>query len=72
MTAVTMNNIPAGHTSGSNFNAPKNFFQALINAVMHELKTRKAIRDLNAHSNEELADMGLTRANIEAAVRLGR
>ncbi|MDV7338214.1 DUF1127 domain-containing protein [Terasakiella sp. A23] len=72
MTAVTMNNIPAGHTSGSNFNAPKNFFKALIETVLHELEVRKAIRELNAHSNEQLADMGLRRADIEAAVRMGR
>ncbi len=72
MTAVTLNNMPAHHTSGSNFNAPKNFFKALIETVLHELTVRKAIRELNAHSNEQLADMGLTRASIEAAVRMGR
>jgi uncharacterized protein YjiS (DUF1127 family) len=76
MAAVTFNNIPAGRNTGSSFKAPKNFLQALLNAIVNtvsrELAARKAIRELNNYNEHELADIGLNRCQIEHAVRSGR
>lgn len=76
MTAVTFNNIPAGRNTGSSFKTAKNFLQVLLSniftSVSRELAARKAIRALNSYNEHELADIGLSRGQIEDAVRSGR
>ncbi len=68
MTALTMHHLSAGHHTGSSFT----FFEKIVNVVTHELAVRKAIRELNSCSSEQLRDLGLTRSEIETAVRMGR
>lgn len=72
MAAVTMNNVPAGHNTGSGFNAPKNFFKIMIDAIVREFAARKAAHQLSMLSNAQLSDIGINRCEIENAVRNGR
>ena len=68
MTALTLNHHTAGHNAGSFFATVKN----ILDAVAHEIATRKAIREMNGCTQAQLKDFGLTRSEIETAVRRGR
>ena len=43
-----------------------------VSAVVAELRARRATRQVEAMSDEMLRDIGLSRASIDQAVRVGR
>lgn len=72
MTDTTPSESPAGRraTRGAALETPPaaSLLRALWRAIAVHLEARRAIRHLQAMSDHELADLGLTRGQIRGAV----
>lgn len=73
MTTVTFHQVssPEGHHSfvKSTVNTVQNVVKAMISSVENELTVRAAIRALRNMDDRTLADIGICRGEINAAVR---